>query len=161
MSDYYNNVVRYVNSSGWLSSIAGSPSGASGWAGDGGLALSSLIDGPNGIARDSDSTGWVIADTTRSVIRRLTLVQTISVCPSRSQTATPSSTPKPWYISSLGGTGTTGFSGDGGMAVCGQMWDGAGDVSSDGAGGYLVVSLQEQFRRLGDFLSLAHIFGIF
>ncbi len=43
-----------------------------------------------------------------------------------------------WYMSSIAGTGSSGYSGDGSQAVCAQL-SSPQDVGTDGAGGYVVA----------------------
>lgn len=93
ISDSSFNVVRYVNPAGNIYPFAGN--GTIGYAGDGGQAGNAELSSPAGLA--SDSAGNIyIADYGNSTVRKVT--------------------PK-GIISTVAGTGTWGYSGDGGPAT--------------------------------------------
>ncbi len=96
--DVINQRIRKINSSGVISTIAGSGgagTGAGGFSGDGGPATAALLKEPNGVTFDSYGNMY-IADVGNKRIRK---VNTLGV------------------ISTFAGTGSMGFSGDGGPAT--------------------------------------------
>ncbi len=97
IADTLNNRIRMVTATGVITTIAGI--GTSGFSGDGGPATSAQLNGPSGIGLDSAGNLY-IADETNNRIR---MVTTTGV------------------ISTVAGTGTGGFSGDGGQATSAQL----------------------------------------
>ncbi|MGH9889140.1 MAG: hypothetical protein ACREBE_26640, partial [bacterium] len=93
IADTGNNRIRKVNASGVISTIAGS--GTAGFSGDGGPALLAQLNGPLGLAVDANANLY-IADEANSRIRKVDAAG---------------------IITSVAGTGTAGFSGDGGQAT--------------------------------------------
>ncbi|MEQ1946748.1 MAG: BACON domain-containing carbohydrate-binding protein [Bryobacteraceae bacterium] len=91
IADTYNNRIRLV-SNGNISTFAGN--GAQGFAGDGGLATGAQLNQPQGVAVDAAGSVY-IADTGNNRIR---LVSNGT-------------------ITTIGGTGTAGYTGDGGAAT--------------------------------------------
>lgn len=111
IADEGANVIRKVNTSGIISTFAGT--GAGNYTGDGGLATSATLDGPVGVQVDS-SNNLYISDQLNSVIRK---VNTSGI------------------ISTVAGNGTFGYAGDGGPATNAELAypasigiDAAGDV---------------------------------
>src|ERR1035438_1185277 len=92
VADRDASVVRKIAVNGTISTVAGS--GTPGFAGDGGAAASAQINGPFDVAVDS-SGNLYIADTGNEVVRKVS----------------PDGT-----ISTVAGTGTRGYQGDGGAA---------------------------------------------
>lgn len=88
-----NNIVRMVNSSGTISTYAGT--GAAGFSGDGGPAISATMDNPRGIAFDTTGNLY-IADTLNDRVRIVSAAGTINT---------------------FAGTGNLGCGGDGGPAL--------------------------------------------
>ena len=68
IADTFNNVIRMVNTSGIISTLAGN--GKEGFSGDGGPATSAELDRPRGVYLDS-SLNMYIADTNNRVIREV------------------------------------------------------------------------------------------
>jgi len=91
--DSGNNVVREVNTSGIISTIAGD--GSPGYSGDGGLGTSAELNVPTEVALGSG--GLYIGDSANNVVRFVSLSS--------------------GDISTVAGTGTVGLSGDGGLAT--------------------------------------------
>ena len=91
-NDYGNNVIRKIDKNGRISTVAGS--GEYGSDGDGGLAVESNLDRPYGLCVTSDGKNLYIADYGTNKIRHVDMENNI--------------------ISTLCGTGSPGFSGDGG-----------------------------------------------
>ena len=115
IADGYNGRVRKVDSSGTITTFAGSGTFPhnSGFSGDGGSATSSLLRYPQGVAVDGSGNVY-IADTLNHRIRKVDSSGTITT---------------------FAGTGTQGFGGDGGSATSsllsyprGVAVDGSGNV---------------------------------
>jgi len=94
VADTGDNMIRMINAStGIITAVAGS--GAYGYAGDGGLATSAWLKSPTGARLDAAGNLY-IADFGNNVVR-MKLAAT-------------------GFISTLAGTGTSGYSGNGGLA---------------------------------------------
>ena len=92
-TEYGNMVVRKIDKNGTITTIAGN--GTSGFSGDKGPAKLAKLNYPTGIALD-DSGNIYIADSENDRIRRID---------------------KYGIINTIAGTGKSGFSGDGGLAI--------------------------------------------
>lgn len=114
IADIYSSRILEVSATGTVTVVAGN--GTHGYSGDGGLATSATLDGPEGVAVDS-SGNIFIADTGNSLIREVTasngMIQTVA------------------GSFTLG----AGYSGDGGPATSAQLnfptgifLDSAGDI---------------------------------
>jgi trimeric autotransporter adhesin len=77
ISDYDNYVIRKVNTSGIISTVAGSYSLGSGYSGDGGSATTAQFSRPEGIAVDPGGNIYV-ADIYNNVVRKVSASGTIS-----------------------------------------------------------------------------------
>ncbi len=97
ISDDQNNVIRMINTAGIITTIAGT--GVAGFSGDGGQATAAELNSQNGIAFDALGNLY-IADGSNNRIRK---VNTAGV------------------ITTIAGTGTSGFSGDGGEATSAEI----------------------------------------
>ena len=96
-SDFNNHLVRKINTSGVVSTVAGN--GAHAYTGDGGPATSAALYYPNGLYVDA-SGNLYIADAQNSVIR---IVNTSGI------------------ISTFAGNGIPGYTGDGGAATAARL----------------------------------------
>ena len=96
-SDVVYNVIREVNTSGIMSTVAGN--GTAGYTGDGGAATSAELDDPTGIYVDS-SGNLFIADSKNAVIRKVN---------------------SSGIISTFAGNGTAGSTGNGGQATAAEL----------------------------------------
>ena len=108
ISDVSNNRVRKVDKTGMITTLAGTNS--AGFSGDGGLAVNAQLNGPTSLAMDN-SGNLFIADKSNNRIRK---VHTNGI------------------ITTVAGTNTAGFSGDGGLAVVGQLKAPAAVAVDDG-----------------------------
>jgi hypothetical protein len=109
ISDFGTHTVRRVDSGGVISTIAGN--GAAGFGGDGGPGGSSQLNMPADVATDSAGNTY-IADFSNARIRKVS----------------PGGT-----ITTFAGTGTPGYSGDGGQALAARLDEPAGlDIDSAG-----------------------------
>ncbi len=97
ISDFSNNRVRKINTSGIITTFAGN--GTSGYSGDGGAAISASLHNPNSIAIDTSGNIYV-TDNANHCIRK---INTSGI------------------ISTYAGNGVGGFSGDGGPATSAQL----------------------------------------
>jgi DNA-binding CsgD family transcriptional regulator len=116
VSDLTSNVVRRVNALGTITTYAGT--GEPGYAGDGGPAISALLDAPGALAVDLEGNLY-LADTLNDRVRK--------VDPSGD-------------ITTYAGTGVRGFAGDGGQAVDSHLALALGPPS--GIGSALAVDVQ-------------------
>ncbi len=87
-TDYYNNVIRKIDTSGIIKTFAGT--GTPGYGGDNGSALSAMFNGPNGLSTDKYGNLYV-ADQYNSAIRK---IDTSGI------------------ITTVAGTGTAGYNGE-------------------------------------------------
>ena len=111
IADTYNHRIRKVDAStGIISTVAGT--GTEGFGGDGGPATSAMLDDPEGIAFDG-AGNLHIADEGNYRIRKVDASTGI--------------------ISTVAGTGTEGFGGDGGPATSAMLGQ-PGGITFDGAG---------------------------
>ena len=125
IADQNNDRIRKVDSSGNISTVAGS--GAQGFSGDGGAATAAQLTLPSNVVLDALGNLY-IADATNNRIRK---VDSAGV------------------ISTVAGSGTAGFSGDGGAATAAQLnipWD----VAVDGSGNLYIADTSNQRIRKVD-----------
>ncbi|HUO59096.1 MAG TPA: NHL repeat-containing protein [Candidatus Acidoferrales bacterium] len=94
IADSGNNVVRRITSAGVISTVAGT--GTAGNGAPGGLATTTNLNGPSGVAIDG-SGNLYIADTNNNLIRKVDLSTGI--------------------LTTFAGNGASAFSGDGGPAI--------------------------------------------
>jgi sugar lactone lactonase YvrE len=116
IADVGNQLIRKVTPGGTISTYAGSGSPAGGFSGDGGPATTAQLNQPVGVALDPAGNLY-IADAGNSRIRRVSTLGTIST---------------------YAGTGTGGFSGDGGPATAAHLRSPLG-VALDPAGNLYVA----------------------
>ncbi len=114
IADYFNNRIRKVNTSGIISTVAGT--GAAGYTGDGTAATGAKLNQPVGVALDA-SGNLLIADNQNHAVRT---VNTSGI------------------ISTLAGTGTAGATGDGAAATAALLNLPSG-VAADGAGNIYIA----------------------
>jgi uncharacterized protein (TIGR03437 family) len=125
VADRDASVVRKIAVNGTISTVAGS--GTPGFTGDGGAATSAQINGPFGAAVDS-SGNLYIADTGNEVVRKVSPAGTMST---------------------VAGTGTRGYLGDGGAARSAWL-NGPEAVALDAAGNlYIADTFNGRIRRVG------------
>jgi len=122
ISDFSNNVIREVNSSGTISTIAGN--GTAGFSGDGGPATAAKLSSPQGIAIDA-SGNIFFADNGNCRVRKINTSGTIST---------------------VAGNGTYGFSGNGGPATAAEFENIKG-VALDGTGNLYITDYNKSDIR--------------
>ena len=108
-SDEENSVIRKVSTSGVISTVAGN--GTAGYMGDNGPATAAELANPDGIAVDASGNIY-ISDWYNNVIRKVSAAG---------------------IITTIAGTGTSGFSGDAGPATAAQIY-GPGHMAFDHSG---------------------------
>lgn len=124
IADTRNNRVRKVSAGGTIATVAGT--GTAGYLGDGGPATAARLYYPYGVAVDGGGNLW-IADTYNHRVRVVNTGGTISTA---------------------AGTGTGGFSGDGGAASLAQLNYPTG-VLDDGAGNlYIADYTNNRIRQI-------------
>jgi sugar lactone lactonase YvrE len=124
--DSGNDRVRKVNALGVISTLAGN--GSQGFSGDGGLAPMASIGQADGLALDAAQTHLYIADTTNNRVRVVNLSSGI--------------------ITTVAGTGSAGFSGDGASAVLARL-NGPEGVFVDGANNLFIAdTLNQRIREV-------------
>ena len=125
IADMWNHRVRRVDSSGTITTVAGT-GGDAGFGGDGGPAVNAELRGPEGVAVDR-SGNLYIADTWHHRVRRVDSAGTITT---------------------VAGTGDEGFGGDGGPADNAQL-SGPTGVAVDRSGNlYIADWKNHRVRRV-------------
>jgi hypothetical protein len=124
IADTDNNLVRRVSPAGTITTVAGASPG--GFSGDGGPATAAQLNQPEGVTTTADG-GFLIADSNNSRVRRVSPAGTITT---------------------VAGTGTVGFSGDGGPAIAAQLFGPAGVVATSDGGFLIADSLNNRVRRV-------------
>jgi hypothetical protein len=121
IADNFNHCIRKVNTSGIISTFAGS--GIAGYSGDGGTATSAKLNYPEGLTIDNSGTVYV-ADAANNRIREINISTGI--------------------IKTTAGNGTAGFNGDG-VASTTELSFPIG-VSFDANTGYLYIADRDNNR---------------
>ena len=121
ISDSANYRIRKVGLDGSISTVAGT--GSCCYSGDGGAAISALVGSPQGLAFDGAGNLYLAGN---SRIRKIT----------------PAG-----IISTVAGTGTSGFSGDGGLATA-AMLNNPLDLALDTNGNFYIVDAGNQRIRV-------------
>jgi sugar lactone lactonase YvrE len=114
IADTFNHRVREVSASGVITTVAGT--GSPGYSGDGGAATSARLNGPDGVAVDADGDLF-IADHDNQRVREVSASG---------------------VITTVAGTGTYGYSGDGGAATSARLSYPSG-VAVDAAGNLFIA----------------------
>lgn len=124
ISDQGNQRIRKVDSSGTISTLAGT--GAAGYSGDNGAATAATMDSPEGLAADSAGNVF-FADRRNRVVRKIATNGTITT---------------------VAGNGSQGYSGDGGQATSAQLTEPFG-VALDAAGN-LYIADSNSIRKVNN-----------
>ncbi len=126
IADTSNHRIRKVDAStGNISTIAGT--GTGGYGGDGGLATAAQLDNPYGVTPDA-SGNLHIADTLNHRIRKV-----------------DASTGN---ISTIAGTGTGGYGGDGGLATAAQLNYPSGAALDASGNLYIADTFNDRIRKV-------------
>jgi uncharacterized protein (TIGR03437 family) len=124
IADSGNNRVRKVSASGVIATLAGN--GKAGFSGDGAAAIGASLSQPQYVAIDGQGNVF-ISDTGNNRVRKVS---------------------GNGVISTLAGTGTAGYAGDGGVAASAQLSQPEG-VAVDGSGNVFIVdSNNERVRKV-------------
>ncbi|MGD9022260.1 MAG: NHL repeat-containing protein, partial [Deltaproteobacteria bacterium] len=124
ISDIYANTVRKVDTNGIITTVAGN--GTEGYSGDGGPATEAQLDTPMDVAVDGSGNLYIV-DGFNDCIRK---VDTNGI------------------ISTVAGTGTFGYSGDGGPATQAQLGE-PGGVAVDAFGNlYIADTYNYRIRKV-------------
>jgi len=135
IADSGNSRVRRIDSSGMITTVAGT--GEGGYSGDGGPAGTAQLNSPSGVAVDGSGNVY-IADTQNHRIRRVDATG---------------------MIVTIAGTGESGYSGDGGPAVAARLNAPSG-VAVDGSGNlYIADTVNERIRRVDSSGTITTIAG--
>jgi trimeric autotransporter adhesin len=122
IADKGNNRIRKVTPAGIISTVAGN--GNQGYSGDGGPATAAQLNFPAGVAVDA-SGNLYLADVYNYRIRKITTEG---------------------IISTVAGNGTSGYSGDGGLATAAQLYY-LDNVAVDAAGN-LYITAYDRVRQV-------------
>jgi sugar lactone lactonase YvrE len=137
IADGGNRIIRKVNTQGIIQTIAGIP-GSFGYSGDGGQATAAQLAAPNGMAFDA-AGNLFFADAGRHVIRK---IDTAGI------------------ITTVAGTGTSGFSGDGGPATAARLYSPT-DICFDNNGNMIIADRDNHaIRRINPSGIIERIAGI-
>ncbi|MFH1352591.1 MAG: LamG-like jellyroll fold domain-containing protein [bacterium] len=124
IADYNNKCIRKINTSGIINTIAGT--GTGGYSGDDGTATSAQLNDPRGVVTDSSGNVY-IADSSNNRIR---VISTSGI------------------ITTIAGTGTSGYSGDDGAATSAQLnWPTGIAITSSG-NIYIADATNNRIRKL-------------
>jgi len=123
IADTGNSVIRMVDSSGIISTVAGN--GTPGYSGDGGTAWKEQLKMPSGVAVDGVGALY-IADTNNQRIRMVDTSGTITT---------------------VAGIGSPGFSGDGGPATAAQLYTPSG-IAVDKTGTFYIADASNNRIRM-------------
>ena len=124
ISDDINDQVRKVAANGTIRTVAGT--GVAGFSGDGGPATAAMLLNPQGLLATPDGS-FLVADSFNNRVRRVSAAG---------------------IITTVAGTGSRGFSGDGGPATRAQLHEPAG-LAPTADGGVLVADqLNNRIRKI-------------
>jgi sugar lactone lactonase YvrE len=123
IADSDNARIRKVDMNGIITTYAGN--GRQGFTGDGGLATQAELSYPNSVAVDAAGNVY-IADTSNNRIRKVDING---------------------IITTIGGTGTYGYSGDGGPATKAMLRNPSG-LAVDAAGNVYIADAEKRVRRV-------------
>jgi len=126
IADTHNNRIRKINSSGIISTVAGSGSGIGGYGGDGGPATDAYLFYPAGVAVDNSGSIY-IADEANNRIR---VVNTSGI------------------ITTIAGTGVAGFSGDGAAATAATLFQPIGVTVDNYGNVYFADRGNDRVRKI-------------
>jgi uncharacterized protein (TIGR03437 family) len=123
LADGRNHRIRKIDAAGVISSVAGT--GVAGYSGDGGPAISAQLNSPDGVVVDTAGNLY-IPDWGNNRVRKVT----------------PAG-----VITTVAGSGTRGFGGDGGAATSARL-DSPADVAVDAAGNLYIADFRNHRIRM-------------
>jgi sugar lactone lactonase YvrE len=124
IADYLNNVVRKVNTSAVISTVAGT--GLAGYSGDGGPATAAAFSRPSSLTFDQTGALY-ITDEGNNMLRMINTDGAIFL---------------------LAGNGTAGYSGDGGLGPNAQMYKPMGVVADSNRNVYIADYINSVIRTI-------------
>ena len=133
IADWGNNRIRRVDSAGVISTVAGD--GTQGFSGDGASAAAARLNAPIGVTSDG-SGNLYIADTNNHRIRKITIAPGFALGILTTGT-----------ISTVAGSGTASYGGDGGAATAAQL-NAPSAVASDAAGNLYIADTDNHRIRM-------------
>lgn len=125
VAEYNNNRIRKIDPFGGISTVAGT--GEPGFSGDGGAAVDAMLYNPSGVVADGAGNLY-IADNNNYRIRKIDASG---------------------IITTVAGTGTKSFGGDGGAAVSAYL-SGPTDVAMDASGNLYIADPENHRIRMLD-----------
>lgn len=123
IADASNSVVRRIDTRGTITTVAGT--GSRGYSGDGGPAVNAQLNGPTGVAVDSNGRLF-IADNANYRVRMVT----------------------DGLIFTVAGTGASGYGGDGGAAVAAKLQNPFDVVVSSTGVMFIADTWNQRIRRV-------------
>jgi hypothetical protein len=138
IADAAASTIREVNAAGAETTVAGN--GTIGYSGDGAPGTSAQLNGPFGVAVDSEGD-LLIADSENQRVRLVAGSSCSTGCPFGLASMTKG------YIYTVAGSGTAGYSGDGGPATRAKLFGPEG-VAVDGEGDLLIADAHGDRVRL-------------
>jgi sugar lactone lactonase YvrE len=133
VTEYMNNCVREISASGIISTITGAL--VTGYSGDGWPATAARLYRPFDVVVDHNNEIY-IGDYNNSVIRKISIAG---------------------IISTIAGTGVSGFSGDGGPATA-ALLRGPSDVAIDHSGNLIIADyVNSRIRRISNVVAVRAI----
>ena len=130
IADEGNNAIRKVNTSGIISTIAGSGFGLSGYSGDGGAATAARLSNPGGITMDASGNIY-FADEVNNVVREINTSGIIHTIAGNGFGA---------------GTYTGGYTGNGGPATAAELFAPRG-IAVDNSGNLYIADWRNDCIR--------------
>jgi uncharacterized protein (TIGR03437 family) len=135
-SEFNNGIVRMVNTSGIISTYAGSATAGRGFSGDGGAATAAAMFSPTGIAFDSSGNMYISDFGTYSDLNFVGNDRIREVVASTG------------IINTVVGSGTVGFANGGGSALAANL-NGVAQIALDSHGNlYLADSFNNEIRKV-------------
>jgi uncharacterized protein (TIGR03437 family) len=135
-SDFTNGVVRMVNTSGIISTFAGSQAQGRSYSGDGGAATAAGMDSPTGIVFDSSGNMYISDYGTGFGANKIGNDRIREVLAASGN------------ITTIAGNGTVGFENGGGVALSAEL-NGVGQITVDSKGNlYLADSQNNEIRKI-------------
>jgi hypothetical protein len=134
-ADTRNNVVRMISTSGIITTVAGN--GTGGYSGDGGPATAAKLRNPGSVTTDA-SGNIFIADTRNNVVRKVD---------------------GSGNITTVAGTGTAGYTGDGGPASAAQLRNPVGLAISASGNLFIADSRNNVIREVTSSGNISTIAG--
>jgi len=163
IADLGNNRIRKVSASGTVTTIAGT--GNNGYSGDGGLATAAQINEAQGVAVDGSGNVY-IADTGNNAIRLVSggTISTIARIANPVGLATDSLGDlyvtdggsqvykiypfSPVIVLTIGGSGSSGYTGDGGLSTAAQLSGPTGVAVDSNGNVYVADTVNNAVREL-------------